>query len=313
MSAQEAARLWGSTGSPRLIKDRENAVYEIALPNGDRAALRLHRPGYQSAAAIRSELWWMARLAEAGVPVPRPVLTRGGALVAEVGGRAASVVSWVEGEQIGDGATPLEDDAAAVTSRYRALGALIAAMHDETDGLALPPDFERLSWNRVAYTGEEPLWGRFWENPSLSPDEAALLRAARAEADAALARHETDGADFGLIHADVLRENVLTHEGRLSLIDFDDSGFGFRAYDLATAEVQGLEDPMNAAASLALHEGYRAARRADAPPLGDVTLFVALRTFASCGWIVTRAAPDDPRQRFYADRAVRAAQRLLRL
>jgi Ser/Thr protein kinase RdoA (MazF antagonist) len=106
---------------------------------------------------------------------------------------------------------------------------------------------------------------------------------------------------------------VLTHEGRLSLIDFDDSGFGFRAYDLATAEVQGLEDPMNAVASLALHEGYRAARRADAPRLGDVTLFVALRTFASCGWIVTRAAPDDPRQRFYADRAVRAARRLMRL
>ena len=128
-----------------------------------------------------------------------------------------------------------------------------------------------------------------------------------------LARHEAEGADFGLIHADVLRENVLIHEGRLSLIDFDDSGFGFRAYDLATAEVQGLEDPMNAVASLALHEGYRAARRADAPPLGDVTLFVALRTFASCGWIVTRAAPDDPRQRFYADRAVRAARRLMRV
>jgi hypothetical protein len=70
---------------------------------------------------------------------------------------------------------------------------------------------------------------------------------------------------------------------------------------------------MNAVASLALHDGYRAARRSDAPPLGDVTLFVALRAFASCGWIVTRAAPDDPRQRFYADRAVRAAGRLLRL
>jgi Ser/Thr protein kinase RdoA (MazF antagonist) len=313
MIAEEIARLWGAAGAPRLIKDRENAVYEIALPGGERAALRLHRQGYQSVGAIRSELWWMARLAEAGVPVPRPVPTREGALVAEVGGRAASVVSWVEGEQIGDGATPLEDDADAVAARYRALGVLIAAMHDATDALALPPSFERLSWNRVAYTGNEPLWGRFWENPALTPEEADLLSAARAEADAALLRHEADGADFGLIHADVLRENVLTHEGRLSLIDFDDSGLGFRAYDLATAEVQGLEDPMNAAASLALHEGYRAARRADAPPLGDVTLFVALRTFASCGWIVTRAAPDDPRQRFYADRAVRAARRLMRL
>ena len=310
---EDLARLWGATAAPRLIKDRENAVYEIALPGGARAALRLHRPGYQSMAAIRSELWWMARLAEAGVPVPRPVATREGALVAEVAGRTASVVSWIDGVQIGDGATPLEDDAAAVTARYRALGRLIARMHDATDALPLPADFERPSWNRPAYVGDMPLWGRFWENPALSPKEADLLGAARAEAEAALARHEAEGADFGLIHADVLRENVLSRDGRLSLIDFDDSGFGFRAYDLATAEVQGLEDPMNAVASLALHEGYRAARRADAPPLGDVTLFVALRTFASCGWIVTRAAPDDPRQRFYADRAVRAARRLLRV
>jgi Ser/Thr protein kinase RdoA (MazF antagonist) len=309
----DLAHLWGVTGAPRLIKDRENTVYEIALLGGERAALRLHRPGYQSTAAIRSELWWMARLAEAGLPVPRPVPTRAGALVAELEGRAASVVSWIEGAQIGDGATPLEADAGAVAERYRALGRLIAQMHDATDALTLPPEFERLRWNRAAYTAEDPLWGRFWENPALSPDEAALLRAARIEADAALALHEAEGSDFGLIHADVLRENVLSHDGRLSLIDFDDAGFGFRAYDLATAEVQGLEDPMNATASLALHEGYRAARRADAPPLGDVTLFVALRTFASCGWIVTRAAAHDPRQRFYADRAVRAARRLMRV
>ena len=309
----DLARLWGATGAPRLIKDRENIVYEIALPGGDRAALRLHRPGYQSMAAIRSELWWMARLAEAGVPVPRPVPTHDGGLVAWVAGRTASVVSWVEGVQIGDAGTPLEADAGAVAARYRALGGLIARMHDATDALTLPPDFERSSWNRPAYVGEAPLWGRFWENPALTHDEAALLRSARAEADAALARHEAEGADFGLIHAEVLRENVLTHDGRHALIDFDDSGFGFRAYDLATAEVQGLEDPMNACASLALLDGYRAARRAEAPPLGDVTLFVALRTFASCGWIVTRAAPDDPRQRFYADRAIRAAQRLMRV
>lgn len=311
MSVEDAARLWGAVTAPRLIKDRENTVYEIALGDGARAALRLHRPGYQSVAAIRSELWWMGRLADAGVPVPRPVATRDGRMVAEVSGRAASVVSWLAGVQIGDGETRLEPDAEAITRRYSALGQVVARMHNATDALALPPDFDRVRWDRAAYLGDDPLWGRFWENPALTGQERDLLLAARAAADAALARHEADGADFGLIHADVLRENVLSEGGKLSLIDFDDAGFGFRAYDLATAEVQGLEDPMNAGASLALHEGYRAARRPDAPPLGDVTLFVALRTFASCGWIVTRAAPDDPRQRFYAARAVRAARGLL--
>ena len=41
--------------------------------------------------------------------------------------------------------------------------------------------------------------------------------------------------------------------------------------------------------------------------LGDVSLFVALRCFASAGWATPRAAPGDPRHRFYAERALRAA------
>ena len=311
MNVLEAARLWGAVAPPRLIKDRENTVYEIALNNGQRAALRLHRPGYQSLAAIRSELWWMARLADAGVPVPRPVPALDGRPVVEAEGRAASVVSWVEGKQIGDGATPLESDTQAVKLRYGALGRLIARMHNATDALVLPPDFDRMRWDSPAYVGDDPLWGRFWDNPALTTDERDLLVSARAAAKDSLARHDAESADFGLIHADVLRENVLAHDGRLSLIDFDDAGFGFRAYDLATAEVQGLEDPMNVVASVALHDGYRADRRPDAPPLGDMALFVALRAFASCGWIVTRAAPEDPRQRFYAQRAVRAARGLV--
>ncbi len=52
--AVEAAAHW--QGRPtRLILNRENAVFEMAIPGG-RAALRLHRMGYQNDAAIASEL-----------------------------------------------------------------------------------------------------------------------------------------------------------------------------------------------------------------------------------------------------------------
>ncbi len=53
--AQEAAQHWGGQ-FPRLIRNRENAVFEIALPTGP-AALRLHRMGYQSVIA-RLAVWW---------------------------------------------------------------------------------------------------------------------------------------------------------------------------------------------------------------------------------------------------------------
>ena len=52
--AVEAAGFWGGCVAPRLIKNRENAVFEVMLPSG-RAALRLHRVGYQTEAAVRSE------------------------------------------------------------------------------------------------------------------------------------------------------------------------------------------------------------------------------------------------------------------
>ena len=61
MSAlKKALDVWGAQDI-RMIKNRENVVHEVRV-GGRPAALRLHRPGYQSKAAIRSELDWMAPL-----------------------------------------------------------------------------------------------------------------------------------------------------------------------------------------------------------------------------------------------------------
>jgi Ser/Thr protein kinase RdoA (MazF antagonist) len=88
--ALEAARHWGGH-SPRLIRNRENAVFEIALPTGP-AALRLHRMGYQSDAAIWSELWWCAALAAEGVAVPA-------ALPSQTGDLSGHPVQWPQGQR----------------------------------------------------------------------------------------------------------------------------------------------------------------------------------------------------------------------
>jgi len=83
--------------TPRLIKNRENAVFEVVAPDGGRAALRLHRPGYQTDEAIRSELLWSQGLDQAGMKLPRPVPTKNGDLISKVveAGRMASIVTWV--------------------------------------------------------------------------------------------------------------------------------------------------------------------------------------------------------------------------
>ena len=97
--AAEAAHHWNGR-ILRLIRNRENAVFEIALPQA-RAALRLHRQGYQDDAAIRSELWWCAALAAKGVAVPAALPARDGALW--LGTSAGLVkVSW-KSARVGNG------------------------------------------------------------------------------------------------------------------------------------------------------------------------------------------------------------------
>jgi len=309
--AAEALRAWGgATQAPRLIKDRENAVFEVHLHSGQRAALRLHRVGYQSAAAITSELWWMQEVGARDVPVPLPVPTQNGALIHELAnGRIATMISWVDGAQLGDHGVDLGGSTAEQEARFHKIGALVAKLHNATDALTLPADFERHRWDIDGFLGEAPFWGRFWENPTLSEDEQETVLAAREKAREMLEVFVLDGGDFGLIHADVLRENVLFDGDDAVLIDFDDCGFGFRLYDLASLASQNEQEPHYQALMNAAFEGYRSQRDLPEDTAALLPMFVMLRRFASCGWVVPREGVDS--QRAYAQRAVRAAERFL--
>lgn len=299
---------WGLAGAPcRLVARRENHVYRVETPDG-LCALRLHRPGLRSAAELQSELAWMAALAAGGIAVPVPQPTLDGRVCTELGGVVADLLSWIDGRPMGvDGRlAPLDDPAAA----YRALGAAMAWLHDVSDAWERPAGFTRPAWDADGLVGPAPLWGRFWENPLLSPGQRDLLSAARDRARARLA--ERKGAlDFGLIHADLVPENVILTEAgpgtQLVMIDFDDGGWGARAFDLATAANRALREENPKALIDALIAGYTGLRPLDR---GDLALFQALRAFTYVGWIVPRLGePGAPAR---AARFIALAERMAR-
>ena len=297
--AETAAQAWGARVT-RTLRDRENHVYECALPSGDRAALRLHRAGYQSPAAIRSELWWCAELARAGLPVPAALPARDGQLLVSLpDGRQASVIAWMEGEALGEAAKPFTLPLPRVLDAYHTLGQLLALVHQATDALTLPDGFTRPRWDLEGLVGDQPHWGRFWDHPAATPDQRATLIRARD------ALRERLTGDIGLIHADVLRENVLVNDRSVSLIDFDDSGFGFRLYDLGTALVQTVYHPEQPQIRAALMAGYGTT---DEPM---VQAFTLARTLASVGWTMPRLQPDDPVHKSHLARAVMVAGQVL--
>lgn len=303
--ARAAASLWN--GNPvRLIVARENAVHEMVLPDGNRAALRLHRTGYQDADAIRSELWWCAELAALGLPVPEPLALLDGTLLATLPtGRHASAIRWLQGAPLGQAGVPLPQPVAVQLDLHFRLGQLLRRLHRASDGLALPQGFTRPRWDMDGLVGEAPVWGRFWEHPAASYAQLSAQNAARDAVRSMLTRHAAEGGDFGLIHADVLRENILVSDAGISLIDFDDSGFGYRLYDLGTVLSQNQYEPARDDLRDALMAGY------GTQDVETVEMFTLARVLASVGWTMPRLAPDDPIHRSHLARADMVISRVL--
>jgi Ser/Thr protein kinase RdoA (MazF antagonist) len=301
-AVEQALGLWGMDGSvAELAAQRENKVWRVTH-NGERYALRFHRPGYRSADELRSELQWMGMLARGGLSVPVPIAMPDGGLIAQIGDHHVSLLTWLAGRPIG--ATGTLHDIADPVALCRTLGRDMARLHDLSDAWMPPAGFTRPDWLRDELLGEQPLWGRFWDHPHLSAQEKTVLLRARDAANAALSRIEGQ-ADRGLIHADLLGENIMISDAGLSFIDFDDGVFGFRDFELATFLVKFLDAPGYSEMRTALCDGYATRRRIDPD---DLDLFLLLRALTYPGWIIDRM--DEPGG---ADRSARLIKMALRL
>lgn len=286
-----ALDLWGMGGADyRLIAARENQVFRVDY-KGASYAMRFHRPDYRTDAELWSELQWMEAVAKGGLSVPVPVQASGGELLKVVGGVQVDMLNWLPGAPAGSTRDGLQ--VADRTGFFRRLGREMARLHTVTDGWTPPPGFTRCAWDRAGLLGPSPLWDRFWENPTLSAADQDLLLTARRMADEELQKQENT-LDYGLIHADLIRENVMTDGEALYLIDFDDSGFGFRLFDLATTLVRNMQEPDYPALRAALLAGYSAERALD---LSALDLFILLRSFTYVGWIIKRMVEDGAEQR----------------
>jgi Ser/Thr protein kinase RdoA (MazF antagonist) len=114
----------------------------------------------------------------------------------------------------------------------------------------------------------------------------------------------SDDLDYGLIHADIIRENVLVSESGIAIIDFDDCGFGWRLFDIATSLLRNRGEPHYPLIRRSLLEGYRSKRPLGEETLAHLPLFLLLRSLTYIGWVSARPempAAADRLQRFLAD------------
>lgn len=300
---KQALALWDmEDAAHRLVAARENAVYEVVL-GGRRAALRLHRLGYRTDAELQSELDWMAAIAAGGLSTPAPVPTAQGDLLRHIGDRQVDMLTWLDGDVLAD--VLAAANSAERRRLFRQLGADMARLHIISDAWTPPDGFVRAAWDRGGLLGEAPLWDRFWENPACEAADRALFSAFRRQA---LDRLADIGPtlDYGLIHADLVAANVLVDGDTLRLIDYDDGGYGFRLFDIATALLKHRMAADYAALQDALIEGYQGVRPLD---LAELNLFLALRAATYVGWNIARAEESGSaarNDRFLPDLRVQA-------
>ncbi|WP_298887346.1 phosphotransferase [uncultured Serinicoccus sp.] len=267
--AERAAPLFGLRPTEvRLVLHGFNTTFRLDTPGGA-VAMRVNTNSLSSAGNVQAQQAWQHAIRrDTDVLVPDPVPVRDGGYLALVGsaelGREVMVTAstWLEGEDLGTVSTP---------EQCRALGGLMATLHRHAE-----------SWEPEGHHRFPRLTGTLFGDPDLLTTAvahdrglAALVSTAGQRCEAAFARLAQEPA-FPL-HADLHGGNLKWHERRLAVFDFDDSGLGVSALDLAICAfyLRGGDDEHGPEADV--RQGYAAQRPLPDLPAEDFEALVAAR------------------------------------
>ncbi len=214
----------------------------------------------------------MDHLAGKGIACPLPVHRRDGALIGELAGRAAALITFLEGMWL----------RRPTAAHCREVGKALAALH------IAGADFPLTRPNALQIDG----WRKLWAGARDRADEVEPGLAAEVDRDfVELARDWPADLPSGIIHADLFPDNVFFLGEKLSgLIDFYFACNDAYAYDLATclnAWCFEKDHAYNLTKSTALLAGYQSVRRllpaeAEALPLlarGSALRFMLTRLY----------------------------------
>jgi len=278
-----------------LLSFSENGTFLVQTDTG-RQVLRVHRPGYHSLEAIESELDWMESLrVDSSITTPQVLTATDGRRVVQVQigpeTRLVDLFTFVEG-------TIAEDDASDIS--FSELGAITAALHEHVAHWTRPAEFTRFRWDLDTMLGAEGRWGNWRDAPALSTEDASVIEQAERKVIDRLTAYGMGPERFGLVHADLRMSNLMVHQGKITVIDFDDCGWSWYLADLG-AVVSFIEDSPDAARIVdEWLDGYRGVRPIAAGDLAEIPTFVMLRRLMLTAWIGTH--PESEPARTLGDR-----------
>jgi Ser/Thr protein kinase RdoA (MazF antagonist) len=175
---------------------------------------------------------------------------------------------------------------------FAELGEITARMHQHARHWARPPGFTRFHWDYDAAFGTQARWGRWQDGIGVGPAEREVLGRLDAALRARLAAFGTGPGRYGLIHADTRLANLLVDDGRVSVIDFDDSGFSWYLYDAGTSVSFFEHEPHVPELMDAWLAGYRRVTGLPAADEAEIWTFILFRRLLLVAWIGSHSAVD---------------------
>lgn len=238
--AEQAGRLWGLSGSPKLLGVSENIVYEM---NGQ--ILRLTENHHRTANQISAELDFILALWNGGVSVARPQISINGRTVETVKEHHICIFEKA------DGVVKNPENTFSSLKTAHNLGRELGKAHSITASFSPEKPSRHHSQDLVYQTKGLKFIS--------SKDQVAIN-----EFQKAMSWVKTlpkDSNAYGLIHMDAHNANFcIDTEDHITLFDFDDCAYNFLAYDLAiplnSLQSSRLSDTQKQEARSALLESY---------------------------------------------------------
>jgi Ser/Thr protein kinase RdoA (MazF antagonist) len=296
------------------IAHAANTTFRVDIPDGafpgagrtsrgvrrhytdNRFLLRIHRPGYQTAASIASELMWLSALSrEQRLAVPEPVPTVHGTWLTTVTvpgvpqPRHCSLLRWMEGRFLRQRPRP---------RHVEEVGKFMARLHQHAAHWRPPAAFVRRHWDWEGLFGNQAGFSlpakEVWK---LLPHPYFDLFTELTDRVKQVMIELGRGIEaYGLIHADLNFYNILFSTGAAReprVFDFDDCGYGYWLYDIAVTLSDWQGDEGWPELRDAFLNGYAQVRPVPLKHLVHLDLFMAAQHVAEALW-VTDMAQGDP-------------------
>ncbi|MDP6588615.1 MAG: phosphotransferase [Alphaproteobacteria bacterium] len=281
----------------RLLSHSENTVLLIEdLGRAEKYVLRIHshRLDYHREDMIASEVAWIRALRrQSPIETHDPVADREGRFVQILDSpeldrpRCAVIFTFLEG---------VEPDPECLSEGFVRLGGVTAHMHRQVRNWTLPPGFTRPTWSPDEIFANCNGFGPWQDAMGMDREALACLTRMVEVIGRRLSALGRDPLYFGLTHADFRLANTLIEGDSTKVIDYDDCGFSWFTYDLATALSFIQERPDMPELIEAWLEGYRAVAEMPAALEAEIASVIMLRRVAELAWLASRRYSEFSRK-----------------